>query len=559
MTPNLNLYGMLSDLGRGLGGIAEDERKRRMQAAIGDPLSRGDYAGAAKAATTFGEYDTGISLLKLDEATKLRKQQAEADAKALDFGGTQQPVQGSVTPGPISAPQNLMPLFQQVSQKYGISPEYLTRTAQIESSFDPSAHAGSSSARGLFQFTKGTAEKYGLTNPNDPAAATDAAARLAVDNRKVLSGVLGREPTSSELYLAHQQGATAAAQMLRNPNVPAVAIVSPEAIKNNGGSVNMTAGQFANMWLKKYAGDGGRVQVADASGKIYGGVSGDVTAAPAMADTSGLQARADDLRRRIAMAGTDKVRENLKLALDGVEKQIDRADKLSARSERQQEFELRRADLQQRYDQQRADAQQRLAERQTQEKMKPPTEGQAKAIGFLERMLGAEETLRSPVSETMAQNRTDIALGAVPFGLGKGWQDADYQTYRRSADDFLTSKLRDESGATIGTPEFVRDEKTFLPMPGDNPKTIEAKKDARKRIIYAEIAKLPPHLQEDAKARADKLYGVSAASGLSSLPANEVSGARRALAAGVPREVVIEQLRAKAAKLGVSEFDASGL
>lgn len=78
----------------------------------------------------------------------------------------------------------------------------------------------STGAAGLFQFTRGTGQAYGLLGPDgdireDDVANTKAMVKLTNDNRNALRDRLGREPTFSELALAHQQGAHTAANMLK--------------------------------------------------------------------------------------------------------------------------------------------------------------------------------------------------------------------------------------------------------------------------------------------------------------------------------------------------------
>src|SRR5690349_876757 len=109
-------------------------------------------------------------------------------------------------------------IIQAAATQYGLDPNYLLRTGQIESSLNPSAVNGSSGAAGLFQFIPSTAQRYGLSNPLDPVANADAAARLTRDNTVALRGAFGRDPTPGELYLAHQQGAHGAISLLSNPS-----------------------------------------------------------------------------------------------------------------------------------------------------------------------------------------------------------------------------------------------------------------------------------------------------------------------------------------------------
>lgn len=145
-------------------------------------------------------------------------------------------------------------LIAQSATKYGISPQALQRIAQIESSMNPAARNPNSSAGGLFQFIDSTAAQYGLQDRFDPAQASDAAARLARDNKQALESRLGRPVSAGELYLAHQQGAGGALKLLSNPNARAVDIVGADAVRLNGGTPDMTAGEFAKKWISKAGG-----------------------------------------------------------------------------------------------------------------------------------------------------------------------------------------------------------------------------------------------------------------------------------------------------------------
>ena len=158
-----------------------------------------------------------------------------------------------------------LPIFQ-AGTRWGISPEYLSRTAQIESNMNPAAK-NPSGASGLMQFVPSTAKAYKLFNPFDANASIDAGAHLAADNRKSLVASLGREPTDAELYLAHQQGAGGAAKLLANPNAPAESIVGHNAVVQNGGKPGMTAGQFAGLWLNKFGAAPGPKMGAQVAGE----------------------------------------------------------------------------------------------------------------------------------------------------------------------------------------------------------------------------------------------------------------------------------------------------
>lgn len=102
-----------------------------------------------------------------------------------------------------------------------------------------------------------------------------AAGSLAADNADALEKVLGRPPSSGELYLAHQQGIAGATSLLSNPNTSALTALkrayggdedmAMKALVNNRGSLSMSAGEFANMWTSKMD----RAPVEPAGG--YGG------------------------------------------------------------------------------------------------------------------------------------------------------------------------------------------------------------------------------------------------------------------------------------------------
>lgn len=99
------------------------------------------------------------------------------------------------------------------AEKYGIDPKHLMTMAQMESGGNPNA-VSSTGASGLFQFTGGTGKQYGITNRFDQDQNIDAAARLYKDNAASLKKQ-GIEPTLNNIYLAHQQGAGGAGQIIR--------------------------------------------------------------------------------------------------------------------------------------------------------------------------------------------------------------------------------------------------------------------------------------------------------------------------------------------------------
>ena len=152
--------------------------------------------------------------------------------------------------------------FTTLEAENGLPQGFLERTAFIESKGNPNAKNPNSSAGGLFQQTDGNAKDYGVTDRFDPVQSTDGAVDFAVDNMRILTAALGREPTGAELYLAHQQGGSGARALLSNGNANVVDVLTPvykgnreraaEAVRLNGGNVDMTAIEFASLWLDKF-------------------------------------------------------------------------------------------------------------------------------------------------------------------------------------------------------------------------------------------------------------------------------------------------------------------
>jgi len=142
----------------------------------------------------------------------------------------------------------------------GVDFNYLLAQARLESGLDPSARATTSSAAGLYQFTGSTwlamLDKHGaaygvpgtdalggqasrtqlLALRSDPELSAMMAGEMAGDNRNYLTGLLGREPDGSELYLAHFLGQDGAGKFLgalaANPGQSAAALLPKAASAN---------------------------------------------------------------------------------------------------------------------------------------------------------------------------------------------------------------------------------------------------------------------------------------------------------------------------------------
>src|SRR5260370_40990545 len=161
--------------------------------------------------------------------------------------------------------------IKQAANTTGTSFEYLLTTAKMESDFNPTAGASTSSARGLYQFIDqtwlGTVKEagaqlgygkyadaipkpatgtYSVSAPaarkaimklrDDPTAASAMAAVLTQSNSFQLTGKIGRRPTDSDLYMAHFMGVGGAAKLISsaedNPGASAARLFPNAAAAN---------------------------------------------------------------------------------------------------------------------------------------------------------------------------------------------------------------------------------------------------------------------------------------------------------------------------------------
>ena len=161
---------------------------------------------------------------------------------------------------------------KQASDVTGVNFDFLMKTAKRESGYDSSAHAPTSSAAGLFQFTEqtwlktlkrhGSAHGYAryanlivegadghFSVPGgpdarqavmdlryDPHASAVMAGELAGEHAAYLRGRTGREPTSGELYAAHFLGPQGSARLIEARGVQPGATAAqmfPEAAAAN--------------------------------------------------------------------------------------------------------------------------------------------------------------------------------------------------------------------------------------------------------------------------------------------------------------------------------------
>ena len=81
---------------------------------------------------------------------------------------------------PSFVPERFAPAIRRAAQRWSVGAALLAAQLWVESSFDPRA-VSRAGARGIAQFTPGTARAYGLHDPHDPDSAIDAQGHLMRD------------------------------------------------------------------------------------------------------------------------------------------------------------------------------------------------------------------------------------------------------------------------------------------------------------------------------------------------------------------------------------------
>jgi len=257
-----------------------------------------------------------------------------------DFSATA----GNVATGPGSAGvaatgSGARAAIARAAQATGVDFSYLLAQARLESSLNPTAHAATSSAAGLYQFTQGTwaqvLQQHGgdiglgaagsggtlaaLRDPTqraqlmalrfDPDTSARMAAEMAGDNQAALGAALGRVPKPSELYLAHFLGSDGAikflAAMTADPTQSAAALMPKAAAANraifyDGTGVPRSVGAVMTLLDQRMTSamqDGGNLSGTD--------VSELAAAMPSAAAAGGSPAWAGSLGREFASAQAD--------------------------------------------------------------------------------------------------------------------------------------------------------------------------------------------------------------------------------------------------------------
>jgi hypothetical protein len=150
------------------------------------------------------------------------------------------------------------------AQHQNVDPTLALTTAKIESGLGARPNNPTSNASGVFGMMPGTWQAQGGGNPNDVNEQVRVGVKNLADSQVAANDAVGGNAQPWQVYIVHQQGiAGGPALLTADPNVPAVDALTPAykgnaraaaaAITANGGTADMTAGQFLTMWQQRYA------------------------------------------------------------------------------------------------------------------------------------------------------------------------------------------------------------------------------------------------------------------------------------------------------------------
>ncbi|OAI16273.1 hypothetical protein A1507_12000 [Methylomonas koyamae] len=147
----------------GLGDGAGTAAAREKLESEHGPAIGGDIAELLNRAATQNRPDLIRSIGNYNDAVK-----KNSDAGSVDSQTAHQPKVDH------TVPSHLKPIFDRVESQYGLPSGLLARMGAVESTFDPHAES-EKGAKGIMQLMPDTADRFGVTNREDPEQAIDGA------------------------------------------------------------------------------------------------------------------------------------------------------------------------------------------------------------------------------------------------------------------------------------------------------------------------------------------------------------------------------------------------
>jgi len=232
-------------------------RTKVIRSAVEGAMATDPSGGGARAAQILGKFGGLIDPGVREELTRITKgAAAEAGVAAGINNVTRNP--GAPPPAPDPA---VVGQIQKSAAAEGVPADQALTIAHIESGIGTVPDRSGSQYGGVFQL--GTAEKasVNLAAGAPPVEQAAKGVQFLANAYGVASGAVGHPADGWQTYMVHQQGVGGGPALLKaDPNELAVNVLAEAgstnpvaAVTRNGGSGDMTVGQFLGVWQAKYA------------------------------------------------------------------------------------------------------------------------------------------------------------------------------------------------------------------------------------------------------------------------------------------------------------------
>lgn len=118
---------------------------------------------------------------------------------------------------------------------------------------------------------------------------------------------------------------------------------------------------------------------------------------------------------------------------------------------------------------------------------KPLTDLQVQYAGYADRISQANTIIDAKASTFAKMNYKDFLLAESTSPLANSVMNADVRQASQAMRNFITAKLRKESGASISPTEFSEARAQYFPSLGDDPTTLANKKALRDSVLQNNI------------------------------------------------------------------------
>ncbi len=429
-----------------------------------------------------------------------------SDERTAQLGARSYQAAGGQIPGGVQTPAP------------AIGMNYQTILAKGESGGNPQAVNPQSGASGAYQFLPSTWQMVRQQNPDlnlpdnpqqaPPELQAQAEQRFRAANAQALQGS-GIPVNSATLYLAHRMGPDGTKSVLSAPPDTPMSLVVPKQWLEQNPDMRTTVGQFVGQAQQRFAGTDGQPQGQTAPQQAPQGAQPAIQAPQSNFDPG---AKFEQMGRQAAGAGD-----------------YQSATKFQQQAQEERaKFEIARQG-------QAQGIAMTGAEHDRQQNSATLSPEQALSATFADRMANS-----APIIDKFGSNLTNIGAKVkdmLPFGVGNINQTPEYQQAKQARDDFINAQLRRESGAAIAPSEYTNADRQYFPQPGDSPEVLAQKQKNRSLAV------------EGMKRAAGPSYSPSQQIGAPAAPqaggGDIVAQARAAIAAGAPRDKVLERLKAQ--------------